>query len=127
LGQDRFDFSALHIENTCETLGCAIGEMPFAFPEDWEYKQFFPPMGSIIPVLKNSKTDSSFEDSKEYFNIRENINDHLFCPGLQISYLGKFLSSNSSKEDVAENILRYCKTLEKGRKKSTNGKKSKNR
>jgi hypothetical protein len=33
LGNDNFDFTNYHHEKSCGTFGCAIGELPYVFPE----------------------------------------------------------------------------------------------
>jgi hypothetical protein len=117
LGQDKFDFGVIHEKNGCGSIGCAMGELPYVFSDDWilimDYGNYYYP---ILRIPQESNWDySSFEDVKTYFQISEKIGYHLFYPGHQIPKLSKSLSSDTSPVDVGKNILRYCKTLENKR------------
>ncbi len=37
LGHDNFDFNSYHKSSSCGTFGCAIGELPYVFPDTFEF------------------------------------------------------------------------------------------
>ncbi len=92
----------------CGSIGCAIGEMPGVFPEDWAFQ------GNrdedITPQLRIGSSGAEFEDARIYFSL-----DHmtevfrLFSPIAQYPELfgGIELDHNATKEQVAANIRAF--------------------
>jgi hypothetical protein len=90
LGHSIFDFSYLNLgkvnpKNLCATNGCAIGECPIAFPEDWEFRQIW--QGTEpLPILKGIKLDIdsnaslAFKSAQEFFDLTIGESDILFLP-----------------------------------------------
>jgi hypothetical protein len=97
------------------TEGNAIGELPFAFPKDWEFK----PCRSwhkllYIPCLKNDLPDIEARVQEEvcsFFGIDLPTYFHLFCEGLQEieKYGGKELEDDALPKDIAFNIREFVK------------------
>ncbi len=99
-------------ENGCGTMGCAIGECPKVFPEDWVFKMdddlSWNPMLINIPVGTNDVINSIMQ----FFGLTEQESKVLFYPSpftyytTRHEYL-KFLFGNATKEQVANNILLF--------------------
>lgn len=94
LGHRVFNFSRLNEgtvinkDTLCKTNGCAIGECPIVFPEDWEFRQLGESIGEYIetvPSLKsyskdNTTTSPSFRSAELFFDINEKESEILFIP-----------------------------------------------
>lgn len=90
LGHRVFNFSRLNDgtvinkDTLCKTNGCAIGECPIVFPEDWEFVEMILFSSEIVPVLKNFDKDSngspSFKSAELFFDINEKESEILFIP-----------------------------------------------
>lgn len=104
LGHKKFNFAMLNDSHgpVCGTMGCALGECPIAFPEDWTFEK------NGDPVMKALST-SSATSSMTYFGIDTDEDDHLFYPGQQdpCRYGGEKLDANATKEEVAANIRAF--------------------
>lgn len=115
LGHEKFRFSVINVDefgrmmtepNSCGTLGCAMGELPILFPEDWVFDY------STIKRL-NFDLDDIY-DVTDYFRISEDQEYHLFYPTLQNEKWGPILEAKSTKEEVAANIIKFCELAEGG-------------
>ncbi|MES2212604.1 MAG: hypothetical protein V4490_05645 [Pseudomonadota bacterium] len=108
LGHEKFDFSQYNNteENICGAAGCAIGECPIAFPDDWEFGSDGEP-----ELMAGEETELS---GKIYFNLDRSQYRHLFLPEDQDTeeFGGEWLSDSATKEQVAHNILEFCKLYE---------------
>jgi hypothetical protein len=116
LGHEKFDFSyynasdelgAAHLSPNCGAVGCAIGECPIVFPDEWRFNdQGFPVTG-----LHFNSTDSG----KEFFRLSEEEYEHLFLPHHQDydRFGGVDLNDHATKELVAANIRAFV-ALRKG-------------
>lgn len=111
LGHEIFDFNhynkgegAQSVKNKCGTAGCAIGECPIVWPEHWEFD------GNGFPVLKDygSPTMSGLT----FFEISRTTYEELFMPTGPYSTIRNGPKSNATKEEVANNIIKYCNDLE---------------
>lgn len=133
-----FDFSNYNINcgfdelprSYCGTNGCAIGECPIIFPDDWEFKE----SGAVglISMNENSeRMDLEIQSGQSFFRLSFEQYIHLFVSESQnplwvegadpneeedpetesFSYM---LHSNATKEEVAANILHFCNLVEKG-------------
>lgn len=115
LGHDKFDFGCINMErsgepavNVCGTLGCAMGEFPIIFPEDWKFNS----EGGVTLITESNETNDFIilsDQIQRYLDISEPAIDHLFFPfGQQTElYGGKKLNGEASKEDVANNIAKF--------------------
>ncbi len=109
LGHKKFDFRQFNsdTENKCGTAGCAIGECPVIWPEDWCFN------AGGTPVLNNSLwvRRSVFT----WFDITESEYYHLFEPDSQDieKYGGKNLVMTATREQVAANIKAFINKMEK--------------
>lgn len=117
LGHQVFDFSTYNqnydCTNKCGTNGCAIGECPIVFPDDWIFNAYYEPQ------LKNIDAQSFVvekQSGQEFFKISEEQYEHLFLPDYQKTEWGiKYLHTHSTKEDVANNIIKFCELAEAGK------------
>lgn len=83
-GHEVLDMEVYNNSNDakCGTAGCAIGELPIVFPEDWEFGATGNPIPTDNKWLKvgasRSKYDFTFVASQVWFDISEDEWDHLF-------------------------------------------------
>jgi hypothetical protein len=120
LAHDSFDFSTLHDHRGCRSVGCALGECPFVFPNHWHMAQTFP---KLTPLLKISPFGSSTGDAVKFFGISDSAAEHLFHPYLQSVdlYGGKRLSAGATRKQVAANIRAFIKRQSKPAKAKAGG------
>lgn len=111
LGHETFDFSILNNTSkpVCGTAGCAIGECPIVFPDEW----IFDSNGD--PTLKEGRT--AWNSVDEFFDVTDDESSHLFIPKYQLEKYSEDLGFNSTKEQVAANIRSFvsAKQKEEGR------------
>ncbi len=114
LGHDRFDFTVIHQkvanEHVCESVGCAIGELPFVFPDEFKIAKY-----EAIDSVQNISTDErGFNVACSFFKISYGEATHLFFGGAQIPelYGGYFLDDDATREQVAGNILAFIELKE---------------
>jgi len=105
LGHDKFDFSIwsrrANLENSCGTAGCALGECPFLFPNDWKFHNGI--ANTRRPSYKNNP--GALSSAVEFFDITFTEASHLFLPMEQQTWLyGKKLLFDASRKEVADNI-----------------------
>lgn len=117
LGHDAFYFGDYHVPDvsmchelkalgiTCGSVGCALGECPTIFPNDWSFDNEGYPTFGILPRRSGACA---------YFGIDLDEVDHLFMPGQQRceSYGGQYLQTLSTKEQVASNIRAFVASKE---------------
>lgn len=115
LGHDKFDFMFISADydtgagKSCGTMGCAIGELPYAFPEDFKMDE------DRNPLLRRGRSEYESDDQCKWFGIDQQERLHLFFPDEQSPLLfgGTDLSVNATKEQVAANIRAFvAKKLE---------------
>jgi hypothetical protein len=128
LGHEYFEFSHFNhgkhhdpkkVEIRCGSRGCALGECPIVFPEDWmftlyDYKKEY----SSFPVLSIGRRKDTFVDAMIFFDINDHETQVLFNPymtsfvlridGVIIRTLSKF----ASKEEVANQLIEFVKLKE---------------
>jgi hypothetical protein len=108
-GHKKFDFSTINNDiNICGSAGCALGELPILYPNDWIFKN------EVVYLIKDSNY-SSFSDASKFFNIYESLSMHLFCPMCQDTelYGGQYLNRHGTAKEVSDNILAYCELVER--------------
>jgi hypothetical protein len=132
LGHRIFDFNRFNdAENECGTCGCAAGELPVIWPDEW----FFVETNSIefksLVIEKDVKkypSSISWLSLQQFFNITPNMSYHLFSPSIwdeegevwednnQMPELfgGQILTGGSTKQEVAANMLIFCDKVDKG-------------
>ncbi len=109
LGHDDFAFHTWSCKvkekvkgkNVCKTLGCAIGECPTLFPEDWRFS------GDLRPLYRDNI--GTINSTMDFFKINRDEAEHLFIPMYQMTWLygGDKLFGDSSKKQVADNIRTF--------------------
>lgn len=81
LGHAVFDFSVFNdAPSRCGTNGCAIGELPIVFPDDWVFSK------SGVPALSDGSASACsacriWENVEGYFEISGGQSDLLFLSG----------------------------------------------
>jgi hypothetical protein len=129
LGHKLFDFGSWnrswnfhgqeYDENGCGYQGCAIGECPILFPDEWE---FVPDGSTFDPVLKDLDVKwpalAISRSIEKFFGLNDNEIDVVFvgynqsmCNEgmyLQDSNIQQ-LPQSATKEEVAENIRKFIK------------------
>ena len=107
LGHKVFDFSTYNSNGEssiyapeCGTNGCAIGECPILFPEDWKFD------GYGMPILLNGSI-------RDFFGIDPEQYRHLFIPYEQQpeKFGGKILDGSATRYEVAANIRAFIERL----------------
>ncbi len=116
LGHKVFDFGVINefrekevvkgggfTGSACRTVGCALGECPIVWPDEWEFN------GPFVN-LKGSDA-CSFQSARLFFELGEDFEFaeyHLFFSDSQEQrYGGEFLHRNATKEQVAANIRAF--------------------
>lgn len=120
LGHKKFDFSSYNANeesaiqpygNICGTNGCAIGELPFAFPKKFLFD------GSGVRKIGEPYSISC---RSGLFGLTDNEFGHLFYPNDQIKEWSKNkrnfdIDGTATKKRVANNILYFCELVEQGK------------
>lgn len=110
-GLGKFNFSTLFRRDPeCGTMGCALGECAFAFPEDWQLHDRG--MGLVIPCLRLFM--GACESAQEFFDLEHYEVLHLFYEGNQqpVRFGGQPLSPHATAEEVADGIEAFVKHKE---------------
>lgn len=99
---DSFNF--LHysatLVHTCKTIGCALGECPNLFPEDWEWTP------CRVPKLREAKQDiPGWRDAATYFQTTEPEAWQLFIP--TYNHGPGQLLTNATASEVAAHIRAF--------------------
>jgi hypothetical protein len=118
LEHKKFNFAVINADrrgrelevNGCGYAGCALGEMPAAFPSAFQWHYGFPKSRQ-----RNGKGVGAFDDVMEFFGIIYEEAEHLFQPSYSDSwtyqkpklYGGKILGSKATREQVAANIRAF--------------------
>ena len=94
-----------HRVNRCGYMGCAIGECPIVWPDDWEFKP--------EPLLQGYTWPG--KSGIAWFDITADEFNHLFIPYAQhpILYGGTELGADATKEQVTANIRAFVAHKEK--------------
>lgn len=107
LGHEKFDFNRWNADKDgdspareCGYAGCAIGECPIVFAEDWEF--FYKPR------LKASFS-GPLSCARRFFSISDEAANHLFLPDSQDCprYGGHILGIAATPAQVAANIRAF--------------------
>lgn len=111
LGHAEFDFGNFNVGHKCKpkgwkppvkgcgTRGCAIGECPIVFPNEWYFSDTHK-----VPLTKTG-------DSHGFFGLKPEEYYHLFIPGCQEPnrYGGQELDGKATRTEVADNIRDFLK------------------
>lgn len=82
LGHDNFSLNVVHEEkfsSYCGTVGCAMGEMPFVFPDDFEFAYLNKFCAGIVRA-KCQDNARWWRDVNSFFDITSASQDYLFYP-----------------------------------------------
>ena len=124
LGHAEFNFAVFnggkYNRNGCGTMGCAIGECPFVWPQEWKFDKNF---RNFLPVLRSYKgtpkayllVESTSYSALKFFGITYVEFEELFVPGVKITWRSppSSLGINATKEEVAANIREFVTWKEK--------------
>ena len=96
---------------TCGTMGCALGECPTVFPDEWVLIRGYP---NIVAEVVEGYAGAPRNSAAKFFDIDPRAVDHLFYPDHQniIRYGGKDLNSTATKEEVAANIRAFVEVMD---------------
>lgn len=117
----EFDFRTY--EDTCGTVGCLAGELPYLFPNYWGFSSFFLAAGKFIFLKERPKswkenkfsTKQPIEELAYFFSLSLIEVKHLFIPYSQSSNIDPYykerycLVGESTKKEVLENLERFIK------------------
>lgn len=102
-GHPVFDFSTFNTPAgpACGSHGCAIGECPIVWPDEW---MFSPHLGPVLRDKYGRKT--IMESTMAWFALTEHEAYHLFFPDQQDQHLygGEWLRCDALAIEVAANI-----------------------
>jgi len=110
VGHKEFNFNHYNtgfvdaIFNTCGTSGCAIGECPIAFPDEWLFS-----IGGM-PILSSGHYGTEFS-ARKFFDLSEGDYEFLFLPNTYgVTYkFNKFgLPPTATAKMVSDRIIEYC-------------------
>lgn len=107
----EFDFNYYNIDvhspdNLCGTSGCAIGECPGVWPDKWEFDK-----RTFDPVLIGGPSTPR-QSGQLFFDLIDTEYSALFLSHNQHLKDLPFLGEDATKEQVANNILEFCKRFE---------------
>jgi len=106
LGHNAFDYRVYHSVAPCGSSGCAIGECPTAFPEQWMMDE-----ETSHPLLKDLVTNSAFQSAMIFFGINDHQASILFAPHYGIGREEELgvtsLHASATKERVAAHIRKF--------------------
>ena len=99
----------------CGSHGDAIGELPICFPQQWAFQ-----MGEEDNVFlkHHSSNRTTFEDVQSFFQLDENQLLDLFWTNRKKEWSSVIINVKSGKNEVANEIIKFCNWVEKGRKES---------
>ncbi len=112
LGHAVFDYDVMNMNrnmdgrayclpppHTCGSNGCALGELPFCFPDEWEFDS------NGIPVLKKNKNQIC--DWIQFFDISEKDMQFIFYPRQNSEDNPDGLPKGATSYDVAKRIRAF--------------------
>jgi len=107
LGHERFDFRFYNNDySKCGTSGCAMGECPVLWPDQWEWYH-----DSV--VLSEQKGIGPEMSGMRWFSITLNEYAHLFIPLSQdpAMFGGELLERDATRYEVAANIRAFIEKM----------------
>ena len=113
LGHKYFSFSVWNSDDwqdgadvKCGTMGCAIGECPFVWPDDWKFDTDGEPVLDGKIGVHDSVVD--------WFELSKDEGRHLFIPQKQspVVFGGKYVDGDATKYEVAANIRAFVEKEE---------------
>src|SRR4051812_3164233 len=97
LGHKKFGFWTFNnaTEARCGTIGCAVGECPILFPDEWTW------LVGGNPGLRKNQIDgwdpeTSIDDAAEFFGISDDEAGGLFVPNCERPWAGSELSHEAT-------------------------------
>lgn len=113
LGHKNFDITRWNDSDTnrCGTRGCAVGECPIVFVNEWKFDMD----GNPILRGKNSKECGTMNEAQHFFSLTGNEALGMFMHGHALHVGSKRLPAMSFKiksYSVGRRILKYCDIVE---------------
>lgn len=116
LSHRKFDFAVFHRGTPsgkfCGSAGCAIGECPAVFPNDWGFIEGRGyDFDNVVPGLRDSDNTMVLDDARKFFGLNKGEVMHLFLPDFQnpAKFGGRILDENASPRQVARNIRTFVR------------------
>ena len=101
-----------HAPPHCGTNGCAVGEFPAIWPQDWHFDTKDP--FSALPRLRHAHNKHVESDVCDWLGLDMNAYYHLFVPSSQEpgDFGGQVLYRDATKDQVAANIRAFIATMQ---------------
>lgn len=111
LSHERFDISTFRDE--CGTAGCALGECPTLWPEDWKWIKLNNTYFPVLQRYSSSPFVGTAYSAYEWFGIDAFMFSHLFYRVSQITELfgGEYLYEDVTRYQVASNIRAFIEKM----------------
>jgi len=114
--QEDFQTGYLDTEiSYCGSHGDAIGELPIYFPQQWKFEMRDE---DNVFLKHHSSNRTTFEDVQSFFQLDENQLLDLFWTKRKKNWSDLILTSKSTKNEVAIEIIKFCNWVEIGTKNS---------
>jgi len=102
--------------NYCGSVGCAMGEFPAVWPNEWRWDNSMSGFITIFRVLhksQNANEYTNYDIMADFFSITDDQISHLFVPDSQniINFGGKKLDVNTTAKQVADNISAFIEKV----------------
>lgn len=110
---NEFGYDEIFDKKGCGTVGCAIGECPFAFPRSWSFKGAY-----FNPALNKLNSNSPQESAQQFFGLSMDEFGLLFVPSsgitpVRTTYGKKQLTRYATAKKVAERLRWFVKEKER--------------
>jgi len=91
--------------NYCGSRGCAIGEFPAVWPNEWDWKNFELGAGDVVHKSQEDE-NTNYLVIADFFSITKDQVNHLFSPMDQSpkEFGGQELDEDATADEVADNI-----------------------
>jgi len=102
--------------NYCGSVGCAMGEIPAVWPNEWRWEPYLDGTDIVDIVHKSQQdidADTDYDVIAEFFSITYEQVYHLFEPNEQDTdnFGGEDLNRSATAEQVAANIDAFVKEM----------------
>ena len=127
-GHKVFDFNCFSVgvrdpeRHGCGSAGCAFGELPVVWPDEWEFGEPWHPNMPECDYGVRLKSETSFDANSssarlgacEWFDLTKDEVHALFYPGLELSEISpiEVLRVNATAEQVADRFIVFVKWRE---------------
>ena len=116
----KFDFSTIaegkfnKKGNYCGSAGCAMGEFPAVWPNEWRWDNSMSGFNKfrVLHKSQNAKEYTNYDIMAKFFSITEEQIRHLFEPARQqVGRFGGQILFKATPEQVADNIIAFIEKV----------------